>query len=42
MKRKPIYSNTSKIQDGDKKKTKTLDILSALSSVIASDSEENE
>ena len=42
MKRKPIHSNTIKIQDGDKKKAKTLKISSAHSSLIASDEEENE
>ena len=34
--------NTSNIQGGDKKKSNTLNISSALSSVIASDVEENE
>ena len=42
MKRKPTHSNTRKSQDGDKNKDKILKIASALSSVIASDAEENE
>ena len=42
IQRKPIHSNTCEIQDKGIKKSKTLNIASALSSVIASDVEENE
>ena len=42
MKKKPIHSNTSDIQDGDIKKSNNLKIASAIRSVIVSNAEDNE